>query len=241
MKFGVPGFDNLILKGEIRPGSVILLSGGCGTGKTIFGIQFLLTGVRLGEESLYISFEESAEKIRTHMKDSFNWDLESWEKTGKLKIIDAEAIKLARAVEAQLTGKRGELLIDISELPPIIPEGFHPKRVVIDSLSALASAFYGKEEHFRMYIHQLLKTLEERKAVVLALSETEQEPTKFSESGILEFLGDGVIALYNLRKEMGRVRAIEIIKMRGIKHVRKMVPMKITDSGIIVYPEEEML
>lgn len=37
---GIPGLDDLI-EGGFIPGSVILLTGQTGTGKTVFGTQFL--------------------------------------------------------------------------------------------------------------------------------------------------------------------------------------------------------
>ena len=58
------------------------------------------------------------------------------------------------------------------------------------------------------------------------------------ESAAVEFEVDGVIWLYNIKKENIRVRAIEVFKMRGNKHIAKIFPFQITDQGIVTYPEE---
>ena len=55
-----------------------------------------------------------------------------------------------------------------------------------------------------------------------------------------EFLADGVIVLYNIKKGNIRENAIEVLKMRGADHEKKIVAMQITDNGIVVYPEQEL-
>ena len=53
----------------------------------------------------------------------------------------------------------------------------------------------------------------------------------------MKSLADGVIVLYNIKMGDVRESAIEVLKMRGEKHQKKIVAMQITGSGIIVYPE----
>jgi KaiC/GvpD/RAD55 family RecA-like ATPase len=67
--------------------------------------------------------------------------------------------------------------------------------------------------------------------------ETKQIPKIYSPTGVEEFLADGVVVFYNYRKGNTRDTAIEIIKMRGEKHQKKIVEIKVTDLGVIVYPE----
>jgi len=81
IKTGVTGFDNLITRGIPR-GSSVLLCGGAGTGKTIFGLQTLNYAANNGEKCLYMSFEESEDRLREHMKD-FGWNAAKLEKEGK--------------------------------------------------------------------------------------------------------------------------------------------------------------
>jgi len=55
-----------------------------------------------------------------------------------------------------------------------------------------------------------------------------------------EFLADGVVVFYNFRRENLRETAVEIIKMRGDNHQKKIVSMKCGDKGIKVYPDKEI-
>ena len=65
-------------------------------------------------------------------------------------------------------------------------------------------------------------------------------PTIYSSRGTEEFLADGVIVLYAIKQGNMRENAIEVLKLRGTKHQKKIVALKITDKGIEVYPEQEV-
>ena len=71
---GIPGFDELLEEG-IPEGANLLVAGGTGSGKTIFCLQALVNKAREGRKCLYMSFEESEEKLKDHM-DDFGWNPE---------------------------------------------------------------------------------------------------------------------------------------------------------------------
>ncbi|MEM2046919.1 MAG: ATPase domain-containing protein, partial [Candidatus Jordarchaeales archaeon] len=59
VKSGVNGLDDLF-GGGFDPGSVILLSGPPGSGKSVMSAQFIYNGaVKYGEAGLYVNFSES--------------------------------------------------------------------------------------------------------------------------------------------------------------------------------------
>lgn len=239
IKVGVPGFDDLIEKG-VPKGSTILVSGGPGTGKTTFCLQTLAFGAKSGEKCLYLSFEETEERLMQHMRD-YGWNPDALVQQKTLAIKRVDPFQVSRSVEALLANARGELLIDINEITELLPTDFHPDRVVFDSLSAVAAAFEEKEEGYRIYIEQLFRQLEKAGATSFLISEVEQSLTKYSKSGVEEFLADAVFAFYNLRRENLRVNAVEIIKIRGAAHQKKVVPMNmIANQGIEVYPLEDV-
>ena len=51
---GVPGLDE-VLQGGLPRGALLLIEGAPGSGKTTFGLQFLLQGIRQGETCLLAS------------------------------------------------------------------------------------------------------------------------------------------------------------------------------------------
>ncbi|HIH10855.1 TPA: AAA family ATPase [Candidatus Woesearchaeota archaeon] len=236
IKTGIPGFDELFEHGIPRGNSVII-AGGAGSGKTIFCLQTLFKHASEGEKCLYMSFEESEERLMHHMED-FGWDPHPLIKKGNLLIKRFNPFDITRSVDALLMKAKGELLIDVE--PIIFPEGFIPDIIVLDSLTAIASAFTGKEDSYRIYIEQLFRFFEQVKATSLLITETEQVPKMFSSTGVEEFLADGVIVLYAIKRGNIRENAIEVLKMRGEKHQKKIVALQISDAGITVYPEQEV-
>ena len=184
-----------------------------------------------------MSFEESEERLIKHMED-FGWDARKLIKSGNLLIKRFNPFDITRNVDALLMRSKGELLIDLD--PIILPDHFQPDIVIVDSLTAIASAFMEKDDTYRIYIEQLFRFFENLDATSFLITETEQIPTIFSRTGVEEFLADGVIVLYNIRRGNMRENAIEILKMRGAKHQKKIVAMQIGDDGITVYPEQEV-
>lgn len=242
MPLRVSDFDKLVERGGLKRGDTILLSGGCGTGKTTFAMQSLYNAALHGEHCVYLTLEESAEKMKENMLQNFGWDLYRMEQEGKLLILKQDPLTIARSVEAMLTKERGGLYIDIGdiELPFQLNLPFRPDRVVVDSLSALSIAFMENEQAYRQYLRHLFETLEKYNSVNIVLGETEQEPGVYSRSGIEEFLADGVIVLYNIRIHNMRERGLEILKLRSSNHDKKIVPYKITGRGIDVYIDQEL-
>ena len=98
----VDNFDESLAAGGIERGSTILISGGCGTGKSTFCLQSLYNGLLKGEKAVYILFEESAEKLKRHMKNNYGWDFEKFEQEEKFAMLKINPFKIARSVEASL-------------------------------------------------------------------------------------------------------------------------------------------
>lgn len=73
VRTGVNGLDEL-LQGGFPKSHCILLSGAPGTGKTIFGQQFLYNGAKNGEKGLYIAFNEELEDVLLQ-PTVFGWDI----------------------------------------------------------------------------------------------------------------------------------------------------------------------
>ncbi len=237
-KSGIKGFDKLIRKG-IPIGSSVLVEGGPGSGKTIFCLQIANNACLRGKKVLYMSFEEPERKLKEHMH-GFNWNPEKFEKQGLLRLERFRAIDISRSVEAMLSEAKRELLIDIH--PILMPKDFSPDIVIVDSLSAIAAAFSGRESRFRIYMEQFFRYLERSNITSFLIREVTHPThlrTSYSEKGeAVSFLADGIIVLYDILDKYGkRSSALEVLKMRGINIKRKIVEMKIVENkGIVVYP-----
>ena len=234
---GIEGFDELLTDGIPR-GNSILVAGGAGSGKTIFCLQTLTNKAREGKKCLYLTLEENEEKLIAHMED-FGWNPRELIKKKNLNLLRINPFDITRNVDAMLAKQKGELLIEVD--PVLIPKEYgKPDFIVIDSLTAIASAFTGREDSYRIYIEQLFRFLEKIGCTSFLVTETEQVPKIFSQTGVEEFLADGVIVLYSLKHGNVRENAIEVLKLRGASHQKKIVAMQITSNGVVVYPEQEV-
>lgn len=246
----VSAFDKLINDGGIERGSTILLVGGCGSGKTIFTMQSLYNACLAGEKVVYFTLEESDEKIRRHMKKSFGWDLDKQQEGGNFYLRKIDPYELVKEIELTLVEYRRKDSVSLSEILNTHPEislidakgielPFHPDRIVIDSISALYSAFSDKDS-YRVCMQLLVAALNAHNSVNFIIIEAEQEPERYNTFGSEEFLVDGVVTLYNLRRGQLRRRAIEIVKLRGSGHVTDMVPYRIGPEGFTIMVGEKL-
>ncbi|MCX6814923.1 MAG: AAA family ATPase, partial [Candidatus Aenigmarchaeota archaeon] len=114
---GILGLDKLVGNG-FEQGSVNLITGKTGTGKSIFSMQFLIAGAKMKEKGLFVTTEESGDYIKKQA-ESIGWDISSLEKQGMLKIMAFEPFDI------------DTLMTKITEAVRSVSA----KRVVVDSLS----------------------------------------------------------------------------------------------------------
>src|SRR6188474_1992620 len=71
---GVPGLDEILCGGLPRH-RLYLIDGNPGVGKTTLALQFLLEGVRRGEQGLYVTLSETKAELDA-VAQSHGWSLE---------------------------------------------------------------------------------------------------------------------------------------------------------------------
>ncbi len=85
VKSGITGLDDLV-EGGIPKGSSFLVSGGSGTGKTIFAMQYLYRGALDNKEpGLFVTLETNLKNIVWNM-ESFKWDIRSLQERNMMRI-----------------------------------------------------------------------------------------------------------------------------------------------------------
>lgn len=221
---GIAGLDAL-LGGGIPKGYVVAVVGSFGTGKTILGIHFVYEGLKNGENCIIISFDEDEESILKNAK-SVGMDL------GKFKNVE---IMRLEALEVRKSFERIE-----SDLPELI-KSLNASRALLDSVSVLETLFNESERYQILSLFR--KILKSSGITAILTSEADKFLPTTSKFGILEYVCDGMICLKMIRKsELEEpTLGLEVVKMRGIKHSRKPKPYMITERGIVVYEEAEIL
>ena len=218
MSTGIAGLDE-ILDGGLIPGRSYVIRGGPGTGKTTLGLHFLAAGAAAGEPALFITLGEREGEIRANaqtmgfdLKDIVFLDLSPTpDFFARAKSYDIFA---PSEVELEPTTKRIVEQIESQK----------PRRVFVDSMTQfryLAADAY----QFRTQVLSFLRFLIEREATVMLASEGVADDD-------LQFMADGVVDLVSPLDE----RSIRVVKFRGSDHRGGLHSMRITSSGVKVYP-----
>lgn len=207
---GIFGLDPLI-EGGFRDNAAIVCVGSSGTGKTTFGIQFLMHGIEKGEQGLYVSMEESPQQI---MKEAamMGWNMQQhFEKN--LFFIHLKGRNFKKMIEEQLpqlVKARADYEINT--------------RVVIDPMTPVIWATSEKLAQ-RELIGKLFYTLKEL-GVVFATVEEHSKPGETVGEDVLTpiYLADGAIHLEYYPVGGAFNRTLRIIKMRGTHHGEGVYP-----------------
>jgi len=230
---GIPGMDE-VLGGGIPKRNVVLLSGGPGTGKSIFGQQFLYHGLKNGEPGVLVALEEHPAQIKINMAQ-FGWDVRPYEEEGRFAIVDAftggigEYAKRERYVVRDPT--------DVASLVDVLRgavRDLRAERVVIDSVTSL---YLTRPVVARSTVMQLKRVLSGLGCTSILVSQVSVTERGFGGPGV-EHAADGIIRLDLDEFEGQLYRSLIVWKMRGTAHSMRRHPFEITDKGIVVYPDK---
>ena len=235
LKTGINGFDELFHEGGIPQNISILISGTTGSGKSLFCRQISYNILKNGGKCFYISFQESEKGIKRSM-DQFGWNIDKYIDCGSLIIQKINPMDILRMKFGSVDGSGSATEISYKIKPFEIPNDFNPDIIIVDSLSSIIEVSATKEKNFRSYLQQLFGFFEDSNSISLLISEISSNNKNYSNSGIEEFLADGVVVLYNLKNK--HERAFEIIKMRYSNHRKNIYEMKINENGIEIFPDQ---
>ncbi len=228
VKTGISGLDDM-LNGGLIAGRPYLIAGAPGAGKSIFGMQFLMQAAQEGKSGIYITLEERKKGLRDNFQ-VFGWDID------KIHVIEATPEMGNRMWEIRTEAQFINMNLNMNNLTGAIREklAYNVERIVLDSVTTL-KMLYSSEIEARREILSLIHFLTDTGCTSLLLAE------KFDAERTMEsFLAEGAIELRIIEERGIKKRAIEIKKMRGTDFDEQWRPMKITERGIVVYPDEAL-
>jgi len=199
-KTGIECLDKT-LQGGLTEGTMTLIAGTPGTGKTLLSGEFLYTGAHEKQNGLYVSLAEGRESFLDYMK-SVGRDFETDTISPYINILDIVAVK--------------ETGVDmLVEMITDTIEETDTKRLVIDSFTALSNAFQELIDA-RVSLHLLSKILNQANCTTLLITEIPTGSEKIG-LGVEEFIADGIIMLRRGTIDGTVIRELEITKMRGTR------------------------
>lgn len=215
----VTGLDRL-LGGGYRPGTLTLISGISGTGKTSLCLQALIQAAEGGQRCLFFSVEQSLQGLHDQA-DSLGLDMQSVMDSGSLQVFYVPLSKI-----------RVESVLDqiVRQI-----EAFKPTYFVLDSSSVLLNQS-DSLGHQRKKVWEISQMCEITGCVGLMTSDiTSGKPEHLSRFGVEETMADCVVRLsYSL--EPGRnQRFVEVLKNRSREIVQGKWFMELGTGGIEVF------
>ena len=224
---GIQGLDE-ITGGGLPHGRPTLVSGGAGSGKTLFALEFLVRGATLySEPGVFMSFEETIPDLTINAA-SLGFDLDRLVADKKLFLdhVSITRSEIAETGEYDLDG----LFIRIADAVQRVGA----RRIVLDTIEALF-ADLPSPGILRAEIRRLFNWLKEKGLTTVITAERDQ-PDKLTRHGIEEFVSDCVILLDHRMREEISTRRLRIVKYRGSTHGTNEYPFLIDEHGISVLP-----
>jgi circadian clock protein KaiC len=221
MRTGIPGLDEA-LGGGLPRGRATLVVGSPGAGKTIFAVQTLAEGVRLGEAGVFLTFEESAKDLLANVA-AFAWAPSGRART-RMSFMDAREVRTAfRNGSFDLVGLLSALDHRCRRTKA--------RRIALDGLDVLLDMI-DDPAVMRREVYRLSDWLSEHSltAVITAKRSLDDEalPSRFA---FLPFLTDCVIVLQHRIVDRTAERSLRILKCRGVAHSSNEMPLVLSSRS----------
>ncbi|MEZ5334175.1 MAG: ATPase domain-containing protein [Methanolobus sp.] len=213
---GIPKLNELS-RGGLFEQSSTLIAGNTGTGKTLFGLYFIVQGAKNGEPGIISSFEESPGELRRYAS-SLGLELEKLEQDGLIKIIYTSP--------SEINSCRHSVILKESI------EEMGAKRVLVDDISGFDYVFedpVSKREH----IANLIGCFKNMGITSMFISGNRAAGSNVLTTEIpVSSLVDVLILLKHM--EIGKEirKTMSILKMHGSDHEKHLISYDIGSEGI---------
>ncbi len=227
--FGVEGLD-ILLKGALLPGTLVVIAGHPGAGKTTLAATMCHANAVRGKRCLYVSVQEPKDKFMMYM-DLLGIGLRNLERSDRFRYV-----KLP-----QISEESGGLEA-VEFMDKQIAE-FHPDIVIVDSVTPILRSLGDDLKARSMLQEYFSEVLRREGGIMVLLSEI---PLISSSAGVgdIEFVADVILFLKHSIQRNRLVREVEIRKARGSPITLARVPFSIEKgSGLRVWappPLEEI-
>lgn len=217
---GVPNLDHVLGGGLLR-GTIVMVIGPPGTGKTILAQQMAFTAAARGETALYFTgYSETHDKLLAH--------------NGALTYFRAEAI----GAQVQMGSLPDLLEQGPGEAEQAIVATAQAQRaslVILDGFRSMRGFLPGDQAAAEL-VYSLGAKLALLGATLLVLVEGDaQDRVRDPEQSVC----DVILSLHRVVRGGGHRREIEVLKVRGAAPLAGLHPFTIDDSGVRVYPRLE--
>ncbi len=215
---GVAALDEL-LHGGLERGTIAIITGPSGTGKSTLGFQFIKEAAERGEPSTVYLFEEEVDLV-VHRCEALGIPVRS--------MIECGTLSLTRVNPLEYTPDQFALMVrrDVEERDVRV--------VMIDSMAGYRLAFRaGLGPTISSHLHALSKYLANRGVLVILINEIERVTGEFhvTEMGT-SYLADTILFLRFLEINGQLRKAVGVLKKRLSDFEKSLREIEFTDQGI---------
>ncbi|WP_130471295.1 circadian clock protein KaiC [Candidatus Magnetaquicoccus inordinatus] len=212
---GNPELDRMTGGGFFQD-SLILVSGATGCGKTLMTAEFIAASITQGERCLLFAYEESREQLFRNAR-GWGYDFNKYEQEGLLQVICAYP---------ETAGLEDHLIKIKSHI-----DSFKPRRVAVDSVSALERV--ATSRGFREFIISLASFVKQREipGMFTATTANLMGGPSITESHFSS-ITDTIILLRYVEMLGEMRRGITVLKMRGSMHEKEIREFTIDGQGM---------
>jgi circadian clock protein KaiC len=218
MGFALPELDNM-LRGGLRQGSVTMLLGSSGSGKTLLGMQFLSAGIKQGERAVYFGFFEHPDAILAKCQRVGIGGLGEGIGRGQAEIV------WHRPVEGVID-ELGESLIETIRR-------VKPHRLLIDGMDGFERAADFPERMSDVY-SAIAQEVERHHVTTIYTTELRLLFGREIEVPIEGLSGatQNIILMRHIEHQATLLRVLAILKVRDDDYDGRMREVRITEGGI---------
>ena len=213
-----------MMDGGIYEGSVTMVTGISGTGKTVFGVQFLTSAIKAGHKTLLVSLDEHPRQLMRNAK-SLGFDIEGHVEAGELFVHYESPLEL-------------ELDVHFDRIIKLV-EQHGIDCVVFDSVAVYEMT---SREEVADYLYALATFFKDRLATILFNYESPEllGISQISEELKGSHLVDNIILLNYVEISTQLRRAIAIPKVRGSRIHQVTREYVIGEGGLLLVEEEAL-
>lgn len=221
LRTGVTGLD-AVLGGGLFNGSCNLVLGAAGTGKTVLGAQIAFNHVRRGGRALYMTvLTESHSRLLAHIATMAYFDP---------AIVGDGVYVVSGTKELTARGLRG-LTLSIRRL---VRER-KATLLVLDGASIIEGSARSSRD-YQTFVHELGAIADMLDCTVVLLGNSDGVS-----SGAARAIVDCLIVLHDQIDGMRAIRSIQVLKMRGSRHLEGIHAFDIDRRGMRVFPRVEAI
>ncbi|MFC7325313.1 ATPase domain-containing protein [Halorubrum rutilum] len=216
---GIEGVDDL-LHGGLERGTVSIISGPTGVGKTTLSTQFMKEAAERGERSVIYLFEENRQTFLTRSR-AVGIPVDEMLERGTLRVNEVEALErspqeFARMVREEVEERGADI-------------------VMVDGIAGYRLTLRGEDGMMLQQMHALGRYLKNMGVTAVFIDETRNITGQFQATvENISYLADNIVFLRHLEVQGEMRKAIGVLKKRTSDFERTIREFRITSDGVRV-------